>query len=208
MANFAGRIIKVRSRASMYPITLNIVGKPCVVVGGGTIAFFKIGPLLQAKAAVTVISPKIIPEIEKLYGQGNIKVLLKEIEFTDYQDAFLVIAATDSAEINRGIYENIKDTKLVNVVSNSGLGNFHIPATLTRGKLQISVATGGASPLLANKICDDLKERYDASYEEYLEFLYDARMKIKQSNLFNEDKRELYKNAINENRNIQKDTEF
>jgi precorrin-2 dehydrogenase / sirohydrochlorin ferrochelatase len=192
----------------MYPITLMIEGKHCVVVGGGTIAFFKIGPLLQAKASVTVISPKIIPEIEKLYGEGKIKVLKKEVEYVDYQDAILIIAATDSAEINRAIYENSKDTKFVNVVSNSGLGNFHIPATLTRGKLQISVATGGASPLLAKKIRDDLKERYDASYEEYLEFLYDARMKIKQSNLSNEDKRELYKEAIKENINIQKDIEF
>lgn len=182
----------------MYPITLKIEGKPCVVVGGGSIAFLKICPLLQAKASVTVVSPNIIPEIEKLYIEGEINVLRKEVEYGDYQDAFLIIAATDSAEINQEIYENTKDTKLVNVVTNSGLGNFHIPASITRGKLQISVATGGASPLLAKKIRDDLKVRYDDSYEEYLEFLYDARMKIKNSNLSKGEKRELYKEVINE----------
>lgn len=192
----------------MYPITLKIEDKQCVVVGGGTIAFFKIGPLLQAKASVTVISLNIIPEIEKLYMEGKIKVLRKEIEYLDYQNAFLMIAATDSAEINREIYEKIKDRKLINVVTNSELGNFHIPATLTRGKLQISVNTGGASPLLAKKIRDDLKERYDASFEEYLEFLYDARMKIKQSNLSKKDKQELYQEAINENIHIREATDF
>lgn len=182
----------------MYPITLKIEDKPCVVVGGGTIAFFKIGPLLQAKAAVTVVSPKIIPEIEKLYLEGKINVLRKEIEYVDYQDAFLIIAATDIPEINREIYENTKDTKLVNVITDSEIGNFHIPATLTRGRLQISVATGGASPMLAKKIRNDLKERYDDSYEEYLEFLHDARLRIKHSSLSKVEKRELYKETIDD----------
>lgn len=182
----------------MYPVTLKIEEKPCVVVGGGTIAFFKLGPLLQAKAAVTVISPKIIPEIEELYLEGKINVLRKEVEYADYQDAFLIIAATDFTEINREIYENTKDTKLVNVITVSDIGNIHIPATLTRGKLQISIATGGASPMLAKKIRDELKEKYDDSYEEYLEFLHDARMKIKHSSLSKEAKRELSKEAIDE----------
>lgn len=182
----------------MYPVTLKIEDKPCVVVGGGAIAFLKIGPLLQAKAAVTVVSPKIIPEIEQLYLEGEINVIRKEIEYADYKDAFLIIAATNFPEINREIYENTKDTKLINVITDSEIGNFHIPATLTRGKLQISVATGGASPMLAKKIRDNLKERYDDSYEEYVEFLHDARIKIKHSSLSKEEKRKLYKEAIDE----------
>lgn len=182
----------------MYPITLKVEDKPCVVVGGGNIAFLKIGPLLKAKAAVTVVSPKIIPEIEKLYLEGKINVLKKEIEYDDYKDAFLIIAATNFPEINRGIYENTKDTKLVNVITDSEIGNFHIPATLTRGRLQISIATGGASPMLAKKIRDNLKEIYDDSYEEYVEFLHNARMKIKHSSLSKEEKQEFYKETINE----------
>ncbi len=182
----------------MYPITLKIENKRCVVVGGGKIAFFKIGPLLQAKASVTVVSPDIIPQIEQLYTDGKIDVRRKEVEYEDLYDAFLIIAATDSAEVNERIYEHTKDTKLVNVITNSEQGNFHIPATLHRGKLLISVSTGGASPMLAKKIRDDLEEQYDDSYEEYLEFLYEARMAIKNSALSKEEKRKLYKEAINE----------
>jgi len=165
----------------MYPISLKIEGKPCVVAGGGKIAYFKLVSLLQAKAAVTVVSPFIIPEIEQLYDEGKIKLIRKEIEQDDYKDAFLIIAATNEQSINREIYENTKDIKLVNVVSDSELGNFHIPATLTRGKLQISIATGGASPMLAKKIREDLQGTFDESYEEYLEFLYEARIAIKNS---------------------------
>jgi precorrin-2 dehydrogenase / sirohydrochlorin ferrochelatase len=182
----------------MYPINLKIKGRPCVVVGGGKIAYFKLLSLLQSEAEVTVISPVVIPEIEKLFDEGRLNLLRREIKHVDYRDAFLIIAATNNHDINREIYENMKDKRLVNVVSDSEIGNFHIPATLTRGKLQISVATGGASPILAKKIRDDLKGIFDESYEEYLEYLHEARMKIKNSNLPKERKQSLYKEALAE----------
>jgi len=185
-------------RVAMYPISLKIEGKPCVVAGGGKIAYFKLVSLLQAKAAVTVVSPFIIPEIEQLYDEGKIKLIRKEIEQDDYKDAFLIIAATNEQSINREIYENTKDIKLVNVVSDSELGNFHIPATLTRGKLQISIATGGASPMLAKKIREDLQGTFDESYEEYLEFLYEARIAIKNSSFPSEKKHVFFKEVLDE----------
>jgi precorrin-2 dehydrogenase / sirohydrochlorin ferrochelatase len=182
----------------MYPISLKIEGKSCVVAGGGKIAYLKLVSLLQAKAAVTVVSPVIIPEIEKLYDEGKITLLRRGIEQADYKDAFLIIAATNEPSINREIYENTKDTKLVNVVSDSEIGNFHIPATLTRGKLQISIATGGASPMLAKKIREDLQKTFDESYEEYLEFLYEARIAIKNSSFPSERKHVLFKAVLDE----------
>lgn len=182
----------------MYPITLNIAGKRCVVAGGGSVAYSKIGSLLQANANVTVVSPEFIPEIEQLYEEGEIFIRRKTVEYDDYKEAFLIIAATDVPELNREIYERVKDTKLVNVVSDSRLGNFQVPATLSRGKLQISVATSGASPLLAKQIRDELLEKYDESYEDYLEFLYELRMKIKQSKLSKEAKRSYLREALDE----------
>jgi precorrin-2 dehydrogenase / sirohydrochlorin ferrochelatase len=192
------RLKLVGGKTLMYAISLKIEGKPCVVAGGGKIAYFKLVPLLQAKAKVTVVSPILIPEIEELYQDGKIDVLRKEIEFADYKDAFLIIAATNDSIINKEIFEKTKDSSLVNVVSDSEIGNFHIPATLTRGKLQISVATGGASPTLAKKIRDDLKEIFDESYDEYLEFLHEARFKIKNSFFPKEKKQSLYKEALDE----------
>jgi precorrin-2 dehydrogenase / sirohydrochlorin ferrochelatase len=180
----------------MYPISLNLEGKPCVVAGGGKVAYYKLLPLLKEKAEVTVVSPIIIPDIDKLYSEGKINVIRREIEQADYCDAFLIIAATNDQSVNREIYESVRDTKLVNVVSDSKIGNFHIPASLVRGKLLISVSTGGASPMLAKKIRDDLKEVYDESYEEYLEFLHEARMTIKNSSYEKVKKNRLYKEVL------------
>ena len=182
----------------MYPVVLLMEGRTCVIAGGGRVAYSKIGALLQAKANITVVSPEVIPEIERLYDEGKIQLLRKHIEYDDYRDAFLIIAATNRPEVNRDIYERVKDTKLVNVVTDSELGNFHLPATVSRGRLQISVATGGASPMLAKAIRDELAEVYDDSYEEFLEFLYQVRKIIKESGCSVEQKNELYKEALQE----------
>ncbi|MBK5441898.1 NAD(P)-binding protein [Peribacillus butanolivorans] len=180
----------------MYPITLNIENRKCIIIGGGKIAYFKAGPLLEAGAEVTVVSPEICEGFQKLQEEGKIHVLLKEVEETDYKDAFLIIAATNSSEINEQVYKNTSHSQLVNVISNQELGNFHIPATLNRGKLTISVSTNGASPKLAKKIRNDLQEVYDESYEEYLEFLFEVRMHIKKSSLSKDEKSQLLKDSI------------
>ena len=135
----------------MYPITLNIENRKCVIIGGGKIAYFKAGPLLEAGAEVTVVSPEICTGFQVLEKEGKIRVLLKEVEETDYNDAFLIIVATNSTEVNERVYENASESQLVNVISNHELGNFHIPATLNRGMLSISVSTNGASPTLEKK---------------------------------------------------------
>ena len=49
--------------AFTYPVTLNLQGTFCTVVGGGQVALRKIQALLAEGAEVTVISPDVIPEL-------------------------------------------------------------------------------------------------------------------------------------------------
>lgn len=56
----------------MYPINLILDDKPCVVLGGGHVAFRKIEGLIEAKAKITVISPEIVSEINDLVGNKQI----------------------------------------------------------------------------------------------------------------------------------------
>ncbi|WP_110927952.1 NAD(P)-binding protein [Bacillus massiliglaciei] len=180
----------------MYPITLKIENRECIVVGGGKIAFYKTKPLVEAGANVTVISPLICPELKDLNQTGSVQLVEREVEDLDYDNAFLVIAATDQPEINRRIFDSLHEHRLVNSVSDQELSNFHIPATLKRGKLSISVSTQGASPLLAKKIRNELSEQFDDSYEEYLEFLMESRMLIKKIEIGKQEKRLLFQESL------------
>ena len=55
-----------------HPIFLDIDGKPCVVIGGGTVAERKIRSLLDSGAKVTVISPEVTPGIENSSVSGGL----------------------------------------------------------------------------------------------------------------------------------------
>lgn len=176
---------------SGYPVMLNLTGKQAVVIGGGHIAHRKIISLLDAGAVVTVVSPDVIPVMQELVRQHDVTWLKKKYEPKDIENAMLVIAATNQKTVNRDIAEQAKDYQLVNVVDQPELGNFQVPAVLRRGKLTVTVSTGGASPILARKICDDLSGIYDERYEAYLDFLWTCRKRIKAENLSAERKKEL-----------------
>jgi siroheme synthase (precorrin-2 oxidase/ferrochelatase) len=49
-----------------YPAFLNICGKRCVVIGGGVVALRKAEALLDFGANVTVVSPTLRPDLERL----------------------------------------------------------------------------------------------------------------------------------------------
>src|SRR5699024_3389081 len=154
---------------------MNLRDKIVVVVGGGQIAYRKILGLIRTGALITVISPVIHMKIEAFLTGNQIVWKKKLFEPEDLIDALLVIAATDDSEVNENVALSARENQLVNIVDNKEMSSFHVPAKLKRGELTISVATGGASPILATVIRNELAKIYDESYEDYLEFLATSR---------------------------------
>lgn len=161
-----------------YPISLNLKNKRVVVVGGGVIAERKLRKLLESEANIIVVSPEINGEVQRLVSEGLVEWKKKLFSEEDLSKAFLIIAATNLKHVNRQVYEACCDQQLINIVDDPAKSNFIVPSTLRRGKLVISVSTGGASPSLAKKIVAELSRQYDDSYDAYLEFLSDCRTKI------------------------------
>lgn len=152
-----------------YPINLNIQGKKCVIIGGGEVAYRKACSLKEAGAEVTVVCPEPCTELAKEKG---ITLIEKRYDERDLDGAFLVIAATDDAEVNRNVFQDAsKRNVLVNVVDCPELCSFIVPSSVVRGDLCISISTGGASPALAKRIREDLEKTYGQEYEHYLKLL-------------------------------------
>lgn len=168
---------------SVYPLTVRIRNKRVVVIGGGRVASYKIAPLLKEGANIVVVSRGLDKSLMKLVESKKIHWFQKDYEKSDLEDAFLVVAATSDAILNEHIAQDASLNQLVNVITNPESGNVHFPATMHRGKLNVAVSTGGASPKLAKKIRDDIAMKYDETYEDYLDFLYEVRMKVKQLRL-------------------------
>ncbi|MDA2234274.1 NAD(P)-binding protein [Bacillus cereus] len=163
----------------MYPLTVRVNEKRVVVIGGGKVAGFKIIPLLKQGADIVVISPELDANLVKLVEEKKIRWYQREYEKSDIKSAFLVVAASSDLILNEQVAEDAAENQLVNVITNPESGNVHFPAAIHRSLLNIAVSTGGASPKLAKKIRDEIANKYDETYESYLDFLYEVRVKLK-----------------------------
>jgi precorrin-2 dehydrogenase/sirohydrochlorin ferrochelatase len=158
----------------LYPIFLDLSGRRCVVVGGGEVAGRKARKLLQARAEVVVISPEVRPELESVAAE----VHRRPDEQGDLEGAYLAFAATDAREVNAAVAEEAKDRGIpVNVADRPSEGDFALPSTLRRGRLQVAVSTGGASPTLARGIKGELEELFGPEWAGVVEELHAARLK-------------------------------
>ncbi len=153
------------SKAPYYPVFLDLAGRSCLVIGGGSVARRKVETLLEYETKVKVISPVLSPELEKMAAEGVIEAIARRYQNGDLVGAFLVIAATDNTEINEQVCIEAKGRgQLINVVDDAGRSNFIVPSSLRRGDITIAISTSGMSPALARKIRVNLEERIGPEY--------------------------------------------
>ncbi len=159
--------------AVLYPIFLDLSGRRCVVVGGGGVAGRKARKLLQARAEVVVVSPEVGPELESV----AVEVHRRPYRSGDLEGAFLAFAATDAREVNAAVAEEAAERGIpVNVADRPAEGDFALPSTLRRGRLQVAVSTGGASPTLARGIRDQLEALFGPEWSGLVERLHSDRL--------------------------------
>jgi precorrin-2 dehydrogenase / sirohydrochlorin ferrochelatase len=140
-----------RADAPPYLAALDLRGRRCVVAGGGAVARRKVEGLLAAGADVVVVAPDIgdMPPEAKLER--------REARLDDLDGAALAICATDDPDTNAVLARGARRRGvLVNVVDDPDTGTFTVPAVVRHGRVQVAVSTGGASPLLARRIRDQI----------------------------------------------------
>lgn len=159
-----------------YPIYLELRDQPCVVIGGGKIAEGKVESLLAAQAQVTVISPELTSPLHALVVAKKITYLARTYQPGDLAGAFLVISATDQAEINHQVWqEATANRQLVNVVDDIPRCNFIAPSILRKGDLTIAISTSGKAPALAVRLKERLQRELGPEYEHFLELTGELR---------------------------------
>jgi precorrin-2 dehydrogenase/sirohydrochlorin ferrochelatase len=109
----------------------------------------------------------------------------------------IVIAATDQAEVNEAVYEEAAaHGAWVNVIDRPDRSSFIVPSVVRRGKLILTVSTGGASPSVARSIARELEASYGTEYEIYLDFLSELRLKVQSSVKDIEVRQQIFKRAL------------
>ena len=138
---------------SYYMACIDLTGRAVLVVGAGRVALEKIEGLLSAGAAVTVVAPQVLPEVEGL----ELTIIRRGYRTTDLDGKFLVVAATATTSVNRRVFREAEArSMLCNVVDVPELCSFILPAIHRHEPIAVAVSTGGASPALAQHLRDQI----------------------------------------------------
>ena len=166
-------IRECQATMTLYPIFLDLQGRKGVVVGGGKVATRKVRALQAAGAHVHVVGPELDTSLEMLAG---VTCHRQAYQASVLAGACIVIACTDDADVNNKVYEDCRAKGIwCNVVDDPPRCDFHVPAVVRRGRLQIAISTGAASPSLAGTIRRRIAERFGPEFEAWMEALWQAR---------------------------------
>jgi precorrin-2 dehydrogenase/sirohydrochlorin ferrochelatase len=163
----------------LFPAFLKLQRRPCLVVGGGTVAEDKIEGLLRAGAKITVVAPEATERVQAWAREKKIRWQAREFRAADLAGIFLVIAATSSSKLHRELFQQARRRGvLCNTVDDPAHCDFYYAAVVHRGELQIAISTGGHSPALAQRLRKKLEKEIGSEYERWVTTLGAARKRL------------------------------
>ncbi|MGL6159206.1 siroheme synthase CysG [Microbulbifer sp.] len=162
------------------PLAFDVQDRPCLLVGGGAVATRKARLLARAGARLTVVAPEITDELRQLIedSDGQFFHATYHADFLD--GAELVIAATADPAVNAEVSADAQERKLpVNAVDAPELCSFTFPAIVERGPLSIGISSGGAAPVLAQRLRAQLEALLSPGIGALAELAMRLRDKVK-----------------------------
>ena len=145
-----------------FPLFVSLSGKTVTVIGAGKIASRRIKVLLEYGARIRVIAPQICEEIRAL--SGSLEIIEREYEGGDVSGSFMVIAATDSREVNQKAGADAKAEGInVSVADSREECSFYFPAVIRKGSISIGLVSDGSDHAAAARTAGELREYLQAN---------------------------------------------
>jgi len=183
-----------------FPINVDLQDRPCVVIGGGKVAYRKVHSLLKAGAKIRLISPHIKEGVQAFVDEGKITWIEREYEPGDLEGSTIVFVAVDDPAVGAVVAEEAKKLNLlINVADIPHQCTFTLSSYIERGDLLVTISTGGKCPAYSRHMRHTLEEIVDDSYGEVLGILGQTREEILKLGVESDKCRDLLNNLIKEN---------
>ena len=148
-----------------FPLYINLHGNNCVVLGGGDFAYQRAKTLLDFGAKVTVISPTLCEEMQRLDEENKIRYIPRRYFRGDCTCAYLCVAATEDESLNVAISDECKAKGIpVNVLKPVAFGTFYFPSVVLTDALSISIS-GKLDPAVVSSLRDQIEQALPAMLE-------------------------------------------
>lgn len=138
-----------------FPMFVQLKHKKCLVIGGGNVALRKIQVLKDFEADVTVIAPEMNSQIRQI---PKICRIFRSFMEEDFEQADLVVAATDDKDVNYVISVICRQRKIpVNAVDQKEDCSFIFPSYVKEGEVVAAFSSGGQSPVITQYLKKEIK---------------------------------------------------
>jgi siroheme synthase-like protein len=167
---------------ALFPLFVELAGRPCVVLGGGAVAARKVEGLLDAGAVVTVVSPALTPALAALVRGDRVAHVARGYVAGDLAGASLAFAATDDGTINAAVAQEGRERGVwVNAADDPAHCDAILPAVVRRGAITVAIGTGGASPALARAVRERVELALPEAYGALAEIAGSVRRELREA---------------------------
>jgi siroheme synthase-like protein len=163
-----------------FQASLDVEGRPCLMVGGGAEAEEKTGRLLDAGARVTVVSPEATAPLLDWEREGRIVLRRRRYEDADLDGIYLAVNTVKSdPALSRRIFAACEAQRiLISAYDQPEDSNFVMVALVRSGWLRVAFATGATSPALASTLRAEFERLFDAEFGAFTEYLAAQRRRL------------------------------
>jgi uroporphyrin-III C-methyltransferase / precorrin-2 dehydrogenase / sirohydrochlorin ferrochelatase len=126
-----------------YLLGLRLAGRRVLVAGGGAVAGRRVPALLDAGAAVFLVSPEVTGSLEDLAQSGRIEWARRRFEPGDTAGTWLVCACTDDPAANAAIAAEADQHRIWSIrADDAQQSHVWTPASGLAGDVQVGVLSG------------------------------------------------------------------
>ncbi len=171
----------------LYPVGLEVRGRPCLVVGGGAVAARKVGSLLACGATVTMVAPEVHKALSILWESGAIAAIdgpPLDVQVRPYRPGEaahyrLAFAATGDEQVDAMVHHDAEEAGVwVNAADDPEHCSFVLPALWRSGPVSVAVSSGAESPALAAWLRDRVAETQGPELGTLAELVGEARRRL------------------------------
>lgn len=146
-------------------VDLNLKDRIVLVIGAGLEGTKRIANLSKEACQIIVLSDRVSEEFYEIEGSTYPIILIRRrIKDTDFlhtfYNVFLILAATNDSFLNNAIVEEAKKRNILSYsIDASASGDLSFTSTINiKETIQISISTGGKSPLMSKIIKDKVED--------------------------------------------------
>lgn len=163
-----------------FPIYLDAKHINAMIIGGGEVAARKIELLLKSTDNITVMSETLNSSVERLVNVHQLTWLKHNYQPGHLEQVNIVIAATDSSDVNSAVAQESARLKLLtNVVDQPELCSYITPAIIDRSPMIIAMSSSGSAPILLRMLREQIEKTLPNGYGKLADFSFKFRDHVK-----------------------------